>query len=66
MALEEVLFVRELIPKTIRAQGNITIVLDTQNQTTGGVVIKDSVGFTVARIDSSGNFHMKGNVLKDL
>ena len=54
------------MPKTIRAQGDIEIILSTSLTTTGGLLIKDSTGFTVARIDSSGNVHMRGDVLKDL
>jgi len=66
MTLEDVLFVKELVPKNIIAQGNITVQFDTSEATTGGWVFKDSDGFTVARIDSSGNLHMRGNVIKDL
>ena len=66
MTLEEVLFVKELVPKNIIAQGNITVQFDSSSATTGGFVFKDSTGFTILRIDSSGNIHMRGDVLKDL
>lgn len=66
MALEEVLFVKELIPKKIVAQGNITVQFDTSEATTGGWVFNDSTGFAILRIDSSGNIHMRGDVIKDL
>jgi len=66
MTLEQVLIVRELVPKKIIAQGNIEFILDTSEQTTGGILFKDSTGFTIARIDSSGNLHMRGDVIRDL
>lgn len=66
MTLEDVLFVKELVPKLIRAQGNVTFQFDTSEATTGGFLFKDSLGFTTARLDSSGNLHMRGDVIKDL
>ncbi len=66
MTLEEVLFVKELVPNIIRSQGGITIWLESSETTIGGISIKDSVGFTVGRIDPNGNFHMRGDIIKDL
>ena len=66
MTLEDVLFVKELVPKIIRGQGDIEVFLSTSEATTGGWIFKDSTGFTILRIDSSGNIHMRGDVIKDL
>ena len=40
--------------------------LQTSRGTTDGIPIIDSDGFTVARIDSTGNLHIRGSILKDL
>ena len=66
MPSEQVLVVNELVAKKIILQGDLEFVINTERQTSGGIVFKDSVGFTIARIDSSGNLHIRGNVLKDL
>ena len=66
MGLEDVLFVKELVPQTIRSQGGITVTLEASQTTAGGWTFKDSDGFAVARIDPNGNLHMRGDILKDL
>lgn len=56
--------IRELIAKQIR--NDTEIVFSTHDGTTDGWTFKNDLLQTVARLDSSGNLHLIGDVLKDL
>jgi hypothetical protein len=58
MTVEKVLTVGELHVKEF--------VIDGHQSTTDGIAFKDDQGFTVARLDSSGNLHIRGGILTDL
>ena len=64
MVQEDVMHVKELLPLIIR--GNFSIVLDDDLSDSGGLSIKDKVGFTMFRFSSNGNLHIRGDVKKDL
>lgn len=42
------------------------IVIDANQTDSGGIPFKDNYGFIIARLDPNGNFHIRGDIKKDL